>query len=190
MTTDAIEAGARAIYENWANYPACSNSEPWEVICEKRDTQADDFRRKSKACIEAAIASGPLVPAAQLAAERERCAKVAEQQAVEFLSTEYACNQPFSSICERFACEEVAKAIRALEPTSGEYVVVPREPTEAMILAGHHQIDWCRDDQQTHIPEHPSQQHEGLGTTCKQDICDAWTAMLNAATKDGSGIDT
>jgi hypothetical protein len=44
----------------------------------------------------------------------EECAKVAEAQAQTFLSPQYASNQPFGSLCERFACEEVAKAIRAL----------------------------------------------------------------------------
>lgn len=47
----------------------------------------------------------------------EECARVAEAQAQTFLSPEYAANQPFGSICERFACEEVAKAIRALADT-------------------------------------------------------------------------
>jgi len=49
-----------------------------------------------------------------LAAERERCAGVAEQQAQEFLSPNYAVGQPWSSFSERFACDEVAKAIRSL----------------------------------------------------------------------------
>lgn len=48
----------------------------------------------------------------------EECAKVAEAQAKEFLSPEYASNQPFGSFCERFACDEVAKAIRALAQAS------------------------------------------------------------------------
>mgnify|MGYP000258194023 CR=1 FL=1 len=47
----------------------------------------------------------------------EECARVAEAQAQEFLSPQYASNQPFGSTCERFACEEVAKAIRALSDT-------------------------------------------------------------------------
>ncbi len=44
----------------------------------------------------------------------EQCAQVAEAQKQDFLSPEYASNQPFGSFCERFACDEVAKAIRAL----------------------------------------------------------------------------
>lgn len=44
----------------------------------------------------------------------EECALVAEAQKQEFLSPQYAVNQPFGSLCERFACDEVANAIRAL----------------------------------------------------------------------------
>lgn len=44
----------------------------------------------------------------------EECAQVAEAQKQQFLSTQYAANQPFGSLCERFACDEVAKAIRAI----------------------------------------------------------------------------
>lgn len=54
----------------------------------------------------------PLIEAAVMA-ERERCAGVAEQQAQEFLSPQYAVGQPSSSFNERFACSEVAKAIRS-----------------------------------------------------------------------------
>jgi len=52
------------------------------------------------------------------AAAIEECAKVAEAQAQAFLSPEYASNQPFGSLCERF--EEVAKAIRALAIPSAD----------------------------------------------------------------------
>jgi hypothetical protein len=45
----------------------------------------------------------------------EECAKAAEAQKQTFLDPRYASNQPFGSICERFACEEVAKAIRGLK---------------------------------------------------------------------------
>lgn len=50
---------------------------------------------------------------AAVKAERERCAKIAEDQAIAFLSPEYASEQPLGSFCERFACERVAEAIRA-----------------------------------------------------------------------------
>lgn len=44
----------------------------------------------------------------------EECARVAEAKAAEFLSPEYAVGQPLSSFNERFACEQVASAIRSL----------------------------------------------------------------------------
>ena len=59
-----------------------------------------------------------LAVASAILAERERCAKICEQQAQVFLSPQYAANQPIGSICERFACEECAAAIRT--PSTGE----------------------------------------------------------------------
>jgi hypothetical protein len=56
----------------------------------------------------------------------EECARIADSQAQEFLSPEYAANQPFGSFCERFACDEVAKTIRAL----ADPPVVPPEVLE------------------------------------------------------------
>lgn len=47
-----------------------------------------------------------------LQARDERAAQICEQQAREFLSPQYASNQPLGSFCERFACDECAKAIR------------------------------------------------------------------------------
>jgi hypothetical protein len=44
--------------------------------------------------------------------ERERCAKIADDMVNVFLSEEYAVNQPLSSHGERFACREIAVAIR------------------------------------------------------------------------------
>ena len=66
---------------------------------------------------------------------------------------------------------------------SGEWVAVPREATEAMILAGHRQIDWCRSDQGTCDPYDPSQFPEGVGSSCGEDVADAYRAMLTAATE-------
>lgn len=42
----------------------------------------------------------------------EECAKVAEAQALQFLSPGYAANQPFGSMCERFACEGLGNWFR------------------------------------------------------------------------------
>ena len=50
----------------------------------------------------------------------EECAKVAEAKAQEFLSPNYADNQPHGSFGERFACSQVAEAIRALVSSPGE----------------------------------------------------------------------
>jgi len=48
------------------------------------------------------------------AATIEECAKVADAKAEMFLSPRYTVNQPMGSFSERFACETVAEAIRAL----------------------------------------------------------------------------
>ena len=48
-----------------------------------------------------------------VAAAYENAAKIAEAKALEFLSPEYATGQPLSAFNERFACEQVASAIRA-----------------------------------------------------------------------------
>jgi len=64
---------------------------------------------------------------------------------------------------------------------SGEWVAVPKRPTETMVLAGHRQIDWCRSDQATCNPDDPSQRPEGVGSSCGEDIADAYRAMLAAA---------
>jgi len=48
-----------------------------------------------------------------VAAAYENAAKIAEAKALEFLSPEYATGQPLSSFNERFACGQVASAIRA-----------------------------------------------------------------------------
>lgn len=47
-----------------------------------------------------------------IAAEREACAQVAEAKAQDYLSPQYATGQPLSSFAERFACKQIAKAIR------------------------------------------------------------------------------
>lgn len=72
--------------------------------------------RKDKLATTAAAALERL--SAERASVLEECAKIAEEQAQQFLSHEYASNQPFGSTCERFACGEVAKAIRELIPVS------------------------------------------------------------------------
>lgn len=53
------------------------------------------------------------IVARAILAERERCAKVCEAAAEQFLSPEYATGQPMSSFGERFACETCAEGIRS-----------------------------------------------------------------------------
>lgn len=48
----------------------------------------------------------------------EQCAKVAELQEQTFLNPNYASNQPHGSFGERFACRQVAEAIRSLAISS------------------------------------------------------------------------
>lgn len=57
-----------------------------------------------------------LMVARAIMAERARCAKVCEDQAQQFLSTQYSFNQPLGSFLERFACGECADAIRKGTP--------------------------------------------------------------------------
>jgi hypothetical protein len=45
-------------------------------------------------------------------AERERAAKLCEEQAMAFASDLYAAGQPLSSFSKRFACGQCAEAIR------------------------------------------------------------------------------
>jgi hypothetical protein len=54
-----------------------------------------------------------LTAESDVSAAYENAAKIAEAKALEFLSPEYATGQPLSSFNERFACEQVASAIRA-----------------------------------------------------------------------------
>ena len=44
QVTDARELIAKALYEHWSNYPACTASKPWEVRCEELPGSAAFFR--------------------------------------------------------------------------------------------------------------------------------------------------
>lgn len=66
------------------------------------------------------------------------------------------------------------------EGLGGEWVMVPVEPTEAMLAKGHHMIDWSRTDQPTNTNDNPLQKPGGVGTNCKEDLRDAWRAMIDA----------
>lgn len=91
---------------------------------------------------------------------------------------------------ERLA-EEVER-LQAAQAVPAGMVLVPVEPTDEMLDAGHNQIDFDRTGQNTYYLEHPS--HRQVfdvngevvldvvgGSTIKQDMQDAWRAMLAAS---------
>lgn len=82
--------------------------------------------------------------------------------------------------------DRLSAAITAYLTHAGEGAVpvgwqlVPVAMTADMVLAAHRQIDWCRNDQNTHRPTHESQTEHG-GTSCEDDLRDAWRDALAAA---------
>jgi|SRR5687768_348673 len=175
MTTKAIEAGARA-------FKAC------------RPMQQDDIlHQQLEAAFEAAIASGELVPASAVAAERERCAKVADAKLAEGISPKYETGKPVSSWGERAACSEIAAAIRALEPASGEYVLGWRDistaPHETYVLLG-----WWDEGKwncETGLASH-GWRRNGVSNMSRHGQATHWRMLpdgppLTAATSNGSG---
>jgi len=99
MTTKSIEAGARAIYDKCGIYPNYT-------LRQVNDLLAADL---AKACIEAAIASGELVPASAVAAERERCIQAIQNAPCPDEAGYYTMTK-----------DEAIDIIRDLEPASGE----------------------------------------------------------------------
>lgn len=116
MTTpsDLIEEVARAIMESnmrdthlrlhkkgetWI-FPA----DAWPKMVEEN---WNDAEVRGEALNSARVAAAIII---------EACAKVAEEQAAQFLSPQYATGQPLSSFPERFACGACADAIRTLAP--------------------------------------------------------------------------
>lgn len=77
------------------------------------------------------------------------------------------------------ALEAAAPHFRAAPVVPEGWRLVPVVPTEEMLRAGHQQIDWCRDGQDTRFGE--PLRGPIVGTTCKQDLLDAWSDMLSAA---------
>lgn len=75
--------------------------------------------------------------------------------------------------------DPVAEAAKVL------LIAYDKEPLpDAAAQAAHSEIDWCRDKQNTHFLEHPTQT-EPAGTSCREDFHDAFRAALRALTKDG-----
>lgn len=61
MTASAKEVIAAGLYESWANYPACTTSDTWEVRCEKLPGSAAMFRQHATAILAALDAAGFVV---------------------------------------------------------------------------------------------------------------------------------
>ncbi len=60
--------------------------------------------------------------------------------------------------------------------------LVPTEPTPEMLFSGHHRIDFDRSDQNTFDPNDENQRGETrTGTTCAEDLREAYQAMLDVA---------
>jgi hypothetical protein len=156
MTTKAIEAGARAliqrrkaIFDDELDYPT--------------------FEEQSAIVIEAAIASGELVPASDVAAERERCIDAIPCTAENPNEDAYQRGR-FDGVME------YQRAIRALEPASGEYVLVPRHADWQMMVAAR-DCDWPYRDIYGDMSDMDKDSAAG----------DIWAAMITAATSNGSG---
>lgn len=65
-------------------------------------------------------------------------------------------------------------------PAQAAKVLLAAGPLPTMAVeAAHNEIDWCRDNQNTRVSDHPSQRP---GTSCAEDIQDAWRAALRAIT--------
>jgi hypothetical protein len=78
---------------------------------------------------------------------------------------------------------EVLRSDGAIAVPQG-WRLVPIEPTAKMISRGHHRIDFDRSQQNTFDPNDEKQRGEfQAGTTCGEDVREAYQAMLAAAPK-------
>jgi hypothetical protein len=78
---------------------------------------------------------------------------------------------------------EVLRSEAAVAVPQG-WRLVPIEPTAKMISRGHHRIDFDRSQQDTFDPNDEKQRGEfQAGTTCGEDVREAYQAMLAAAPK-------
>src|SRR5687768_10139310 len=120
MTTKSIEAGARAIYDKCGIYPNYT-------LRQVNDILAADL---AQACIEAAIASGELVPASAVAAERERCIQAIQNAPCPDEAGYYTMTK-----------DEAIDIIRDLEPASGEHVLGKPNLTPIKFMVGSERRD-------------------------------------------------
>lgn len=152
--TDAIEAGARAIYAKCGEYPNYT-------LRHVNDLLAADM---AKACIEAAIASGALVPASAVAEMRERCRIAVTELDCMYVEQDGVTSRyeyagipadPESAI-RRETIQQCEAAIRQLDtaPACGEYVVVPASPMSDIAAERKRQCEvegWSPDHDDTHV---------------------------------------
>ena len=71
----------------------------------------------------------------------------------------------------------IAAAIRADDEAAG-MVLVPKEPTDKMLKAGWNAIDWVHGDNSE--CEWDEKRADGINCSMKDDVEDAWDAMLAA----------
>jgi hypothetical protein len=62
-----LEKAARALYESWANVPACSDSKPWEERAAKMPASAEMFRKHARAVISSIEVDDAMVEVAAAA---------------------------------------------------------------------------------------------------------------------------
>lgn len=113
---DDVEARLRAEIDRLRSIV---EHDPRTIMLAYEDGDHERLARAASNAIERAETAEALAAdrADKLERAVEEAALVCEAQAKLFLSPEYAFNQPLGSLMERFACEECAKAIRALTRT-------------------------------------------------------------------------
>lgn len=99
ITEEAVKAGGKAIYERRNG----SGAKPFHH-------QPKSYQQEYIADVLAAL---PYIEKAVREDEREKCAATCNEQERVFRSPEYAGPNPIYSLKERFACAQIAAAIRA-----------------------------------------------------------------------------
>lgn len=109
-----VEAGAKALYEQWANYPACSASKSWEDRCKELPGSAADFRKKARVTLAAGLAkraSSTESENARLREEVERLRKALEP----FATTNFDGMEPAVFLAEVAPLINAARAALATQ---------------------------------------------------------------------------
>jgi hypothetical protein len=170
----AVDAATTAILELMGPYLGTP-----EQIAKHGDRikhrQTDAARKYAETAINAAIATGHLLPASAVADMRERCARVAEDH-----GQPYTLNTNTGAMMFRAVTEKIAAAIRQLDlsPAGGDYVMVPKSA-----------LDWL-------FGEGPDDQGKWFGESAAQQVAQSaprafwwrskFRSLLNAAMGAGS----